>query len=418
MATPSAPIITLAPRSSNGTLEYKWSAPTSGSPNLYELALSGGGGTFTTSGTYYAVTGLTNGTIYTATVRASSDGGSTYGPTAAFRPFAPGSGVPGAPATATAVSLDSYTSAMVSWTAPASSPDSPIFWYVITSSSNNGSDPVIKRTANGLTQTSLKITGLNPASTYTFNVQAVNCPGYGPATTTTSVGPPTKGSAIFAVSTYYSMSPGITIGTNDYTFELWFKLPVLPIGFTTFPFFGPTGPGGLGAEIFFNNPSGTPVSQQINVTNLGGTNLSYSFPLAISPLVANTWYFVAGSRTGSSLNVWIGTTPGGTASQGGGGAQADTRNFTGSTNLIARTDGYGVPSETLQITNIRIINGTALYTPSNTTITIPSVPLTNITNTQLLYLTSSSGTLATDTSGTQTLTATGTPTWSSQNPFP
>ena len=146
--------------------------------------------TYDANTSYAAVTGLTNGVLYTTTLEATNDSGSTYGPAASFRPFEPGNGVPGEPASASAVSGPDYTTAVVSWTPPSPLPNSTIFWYTIVSSSSNPSDPVIKRTGNGVTQTSLLITGLNATSTYTFSVRAVNCPGYGPAVVTNSVGPP------------------------------------------------------------------------------------------------------------------------------------------------------------------------------------------------------------------------------------
>lgn len=403
MATPSAPIITLAPRSSNGTLEYKWAAPTSGTPNLYELELSGGGGTFTTSGTYYAVTGLTNGTLYTATVRASSDSGSTYGPTASFRPFAPGNGVPGAPATATAVSLDSYTSAMVSWTAPASSPDSPIYWYVITSPE----DSSIKRTANGLTQTSLKITGLNPLSNYTFNVKAVNCPGYGPATTTTAVGPPNKGSAVFDNVSYYTFSPGIILGTNDFSIDGWYKFNTLEGGFTSQSIVDSlTVDNGFYAQIQYN-PG---VFQQLAFGNSTG-NTAFSIP-AIS---TDVWYYFAFARQSGTARAWIGTTPGGSASTAGGGTQSDSRDYDVATAQMVKNRFGGIYP--FQLTNIRINNGSSLFSVGDATITVPSTTLTASANTRLLYLANTSGTLNDDASGYQTLTAFGTPTWSAQTPY-
>jgi hypothetical protein len=78
-------------------------------------------------------------------------------------------------------------SALVSWTPPSTTPDATILWYVIESSSTNPSDPVLKFTADGLTQTSYYIEGLNTNSSYTFKVNAVNCPGYSPQIQTNSI---------------------------------------------------------------------------------------------------------------------------------------------------------------------------------------------------------------------------------------
>jgi hypothetical protein len=420
MSTPSAPIISYAPRSSDQRLEYQWSAPIDeGSSAItgYRLTLDDGTtpivNTYGAGARYASVTGLTNGTLYTATIEATNDG-SSYGPVASFRSFEPGSAAPGEPASVSAVAGPDYTTAIVSWTAPSSLPDSTIFWYVIISQSSNPADPVIKRTANGLTQTSLYITGLNSASTYTFSVQAVNCPGYSPAVITNSVGPvvATNGSVSFTTNDYFSMSPGIIVGTNDYTFEFWFKLPTIDpnFGFNTTPIFGPQGSDALGVETVYNAAINL---YQFNVKGIGTSNISFSSP--ISPWVADTWYYVAFARSGTSVTMWMGTTPGGSAPRYGGGIQTDSSDLTGTTNYIGRINGYGGSST---VTNLRIINGSAYYNPSSTSITIPSTSLTSVTDTELLLLANTSGTLDVDTSGTQTLTAVGTPAWSSSTPYP
>lgn len=187
MATePGAPIISLEPLSSNQTLEFAWDPPTSdgGSPVLgYRLQLNAETPIDVGLVIYYAVTGLTNGTNYLASIEAYNAIGT--GPKAFFRSFQPGSATPAAPSSCTVVSGATSNAAVVSWTPPVTTPDATIFWYVIEGISNNPADPVIRRTANGLTQTSLYIDNLNVSSAYTFNVYAVNCPGYSPPLSTT-----------------------------------------------------------------------------------------------------------------------------------------------------------------------------------------------------------------------------------------
>jgi len=188
MSVPGKPVISLAPRSSNQTLEFRWGAPTSdgGSPIIgYRLQLNSETPiSIDAAARYYKVTGLTNGTNYIGALEAENAIG--FSEKAYFRVFQPGNGVPAAPSTATAVT-DGTDAAVVSWTPPSVTPDSTILWYYIRSYSNNGGDPVIKRTGNGLTQSSLYIKGLNPNSAYTFEVKAVNCPGYSPPTNTNSI---------------------------------------------------------------------------------------------------------------------------------------------------------------------------------------------------------------------------------------
>ncbi len=431
MATPpSAPIITLAPRASNLTLEIQWSAPTSsgsGPITGYAIEFIGpGGGVALSAGvdgnTFYyknpVLNPLTNGLLYTITIKASNDNGSTYGPIATFRPFAPGSGVPGAPATASAAySSEDYTNAIVSWTPPsnAGSLNSPIFWYVITSPQDNS----IKRTANGLTQSSLQITGLNPLTNYTFNVRAVNCPGYGPAKSTAI-----SSSVLYSTSSdYLTLSSGITVGTSDFSLDFYFKInsslgtsaQITPIlGSSTFA------ANALSVGLLYN--AGTGPYYQIQVSqSFGGTNYGLQF----NPFNADTWYYVAIAKVSGNLTGWLGAVTGGSANRQTTGILADTNNYSDATRNVLqynKLSGTNGTTNNIQITNLRFqLGGTPLFNPSNTTISIPSSPFTPLTanaNTQLLLLSRTAGTYITNsaTSGI-TLTANGTPTWSSQSPF-
>lgn len=194
--TPSAPIIRNAPRASANTLEYYWFPPASdgGSPILdYQIVLTSDLGTEIYNigglGPYYKITGLTDAKEYFTTIAASNAIG--LGATASFRPFEPGSPPPLGPSTATAVAgTQASASALVSWTPPLGYPpvpESPIFWYTIESSSSSGSDPVVKYTASGETQSNYLITGLNTNSSYFFKIRAVNCPGYSPSVATNAI---------------------------------------------------------------------------------------------------------------------------------------------------------------------------------------------------------------------------------------
>ena len=70
------------------------------------------------------------------------------------------------------------------------------------------------------------------------------------------------------------------------------------------------------------------------------------------------------------------------------------------------------------ISNLRLVTGTALYDPNQSSITVPTAPLTSVTNTKLLLLANSAATVATDASATQTLSTDGTaPDWAANSPF-
>jgi hypothetical protein len=198
MSVPSPPTIVVAPLASPNTLEFAWERPVSdgGSPITgYRFQLDSETAVSLDANTlYYRVTGLTNSQTYYATIEAQNANG--FSSKASFRPFEPGS-PPNPPATATVV-ISGTSNAVVSWTPPTVSPDSTIFWYVIKSVSNNSSDPVKNITANGLTQSNYLINNLNRNSRYSFDVQAVNCPGYSSATRTNTIAFLNSGEAVLA----------------------------------------------------------------------------------------------------------------------------------------------------------------------------------------------------------------------------
>lgn len=428
MATPpSAPIITLAPRASNQTLEFKWSPPTSAGSapiNLYSIEIYGSGGGLAlgdavNGSTFYyknpTIIPLTNGELYFAIVKASNDGGFTYGPSASFRPFAPGSSVPGIPQSVSASRNAPFTSALVSWNTPAGSLDSPIFWYVIVSSSNNPSDPVIKRTANGLTQTSLLVTGLNISSTYTFTVRAVNCPGYGPAVPTNSVVGFTRGSVVYnSASDYLGLSSGIIVGTSDFSLDFFFKINTsLGVGGQTTPIMGIQ--SGLSTNLFISHIYQTGLYNQFIVGNQGGSTNTLQFPNLTG---ANTWFYVAIARQSNQLTGWFGAVSSGTANRQFTGLLTDANNYLVGTDAILRNNATGTTNN-MQITNLRFQLGASLFTVGNTSISIPVSPLTGDGNTQLLLLSQNPDNYIRNSapSSAITLTAFGAPTWSSQVPF-
>jgi hypothetical protein len=201
MSTPGPPLTNFQPRSTNQSLEYAWQPPIDDGGSAiqgYRIQLNSDPYIEVPAEfRYIQVSGLTNGTTYNTTIEASNANG--YGTVAYFRPFQPGSILPGPPSTATATVIDA-NSALVSWTPPLNAPslDAPIQWYAIYSQSSSPSDPVISITANALTQSNYYISGLTASSQYSFNVYSVNCPGWSSLyTTTNTITPLPVGDFIF-----------------------------------------------------------------------------------------------------------------------------------------------------------------------------------------------------------------------------
>jgi len=161
----------------NTTASIAFTAPASNGGSAitgYTATLTPGGATFSGASSPIVVTGLTNGTAYTATVHATNAIGNSAESTAsgAFTP-AVGPSVPGAPNIGTATGGNA--SATVTWTAPGSNGGSAITGYRVT--------PYIGATAQTPTTVGVvltaNITGLTNGTAYTFKVAAINAVGTG-----------------------------------------------------------------------------------------------------------------------------------------------------------------------------------------------------------------------------------------------
>jgi hypothetical protein len=196
MSVPGPPNINLLPLASPNTLQYAWDTPAqpNGTISAYKLVL-------TTSGSNaYSNTSivptrrsyivgppeitLVNGVTYGATLQAINENGE--GQSASFLDFQPGNSPTVSPSNVSVSAIGS-NSALVQWAPPAQAVNSTIFWYTIYSRSSSSSDPVLSYTASGLTDRSYFITGLNPSSSYYFEINAVNCPGYSPSAYTSTI---------------------------------------------------------------------------------------------------------------------------------------------------------------------------------------------------------------------------------------
>jgi len=195
-----------------------------------------------------------------------------------------------------------------------------------------------------------------------------------------------------------SSNASMSFGTGNFTIEGWFFTGDKSIS------------GGANRMIVGN--SGNSYTMQLYIDSSGFLtfgNTGSTFIQGSTDLANNTWHHFAISRSGTSTNqiaMWVDGTR---VAQG-----TNSQNYTSGTIYIGAfgtTDGFWNG----YISNLRIVNGSAVYDPANSTITVPTTPLTAITNTALL--TCQANRFFDASANAYTVTATGSPSVQRFNPF-
>ena len=195
----------------------------------------------------------------------------------------------------------------------------------------------------------------------------------------TRTGTPTQGtftpfsqtgwSNYFNGSTDYLYTSAAAISTNDFTIECWFNTS----SFSASPViidYRPTSTNGAYPLIYLDT-TGAPIYYVSTAAKITGSSLSL-----------NTWYHIAVSRASGSTKMFVNGTQ-------VGSTWTDTTNYvSAATRPIVGTSGYSAGGFfTGYISNLRVVNGTAVYTSNFT----PSItPLTAVTNTVWLLAQSNS----------------------------
>lgn len=197
----------------------------------------------------------------------------------------------------------------------------------------------------------------------------------------------------FNGSTDYLTVPSnaaFTFGTGDFTIEFWFN-----------------GPPQLDKMIYDNRgatSTGYPhitTGQSTATLRWGPTNTSSSAIIA-----DNTWHHCAVTRQSGTIRLWVDGVQSGSAS--------DTTNYSINYSVFIGSNSFTPPATVISgyISNLRVINGTALYT---TNFARPTVPLTVTANTSLLIC--QSNRFRDNSVNNFTVTASGTPSSQRFQPF-
>ena len=161
---------------------------------------------------YLKISSLTNNTQYAFLMTASNEYGisdPTY-----FRTVRPGL-VPN-PVTSPTATVISSSAVQIGWDGPIPDVNIPSTgWFVVQSVSSSPGDPEIRISAYPTDSTAV-ISSLNTASMYSFNVYAVNDPGYSLAVSTIAVSP------VFGAGDLYTYFNIVVIsGSNDYYYTIY-----------------------------------------------------------------------------------------------------------------------------------------------------------------------------------------------------
>tara|TARA_Y100001970_G_scaffold262221_1_gene346213 strand:- start:35 stop:2641 length:2607 start_codon:yes stop_codon:yes gene_type:complete len=197
-------------------------------------------------------------------------------------------------------------------------------------------------------------------------------------------------------------SSDFTLSTNDFTVEAFFKSTASTN--SEIGNYSSIITMGLPFQLYWHDKRFRCWVQDGSSYVINGSDGNFETGANSAP--TNTWHHVAVTRTGNTFRLFLNGILKATA--------------TNSVSIPNPSDPTGIgrfnPNSNLyaigQISNLRFVNGTALYTSS---FRPPTEPLTNITNTKLLCCNNSSTTGSTVTPGT--ITANGSPTASSDSPF-
>lgn len=316
VANPPGPATGLAVSNlATTSLTLSWVAPSSGSlPFTYQPQVSISGGAFANIGlavsvTTAAITGLSPATNYQFQIVTSNTTPSTS--TSASVSAITLSVLPSAPTGFSVVGTPAQTSIALQWVAPGTGTPPLTYQVLLATPTGAGTFVVAGATTTALTQT---ITGLSPATTYDFQVQATNATGTGPAATLTNVSTaagsigsaPSPATALVASAI---TSSGLTLswtapssGTLPFTYQIQ-QAPAGSSSFvntggslsvTTGPVSGLTAATGYQFQVVTTNVSGSSTSASISATTL-----------AVIP-GAPTGLVVAGSPTQTTVTLqWV-----------------------------------------------------------------------------------------------------------------
>jgi hypothetical protein len=191
------------------------------------------------------------------------------------------------------------------------------------------------------------------------------------------------GSGYFDGNGDYLTSPystSLVFGTNDFTIECWMYLTDSSVNARRLFALGDGANGGSVYETWELRYYGTENSGQVGIVRFDGS--VYEYATTGASVTANAWYHIAASRTGGTLKIFVNGIAYYSAANTLNFSAVNSNNFYVALGYYGPASGYSGPRYFPgYISNIRVINGTGIYSSN---FTPPTAPLTAVTNTQIL----------------------------------
>jgi len=178
---------------------------------------------------------------------------------------------------------------------------------------------------------------------------------------------------------YTGSSSDFDLDTNDWCYEGWFYVPTSH-SFVSYPRLMGLGAYYNTAQSFGVIPDDNDHSDYITVYwGDGGSNASRKL-ISSTTWDKEQWNHVAVVRKGGAIALYYnGTRIANNASYG-----ASTDIGSGNTYAYIGHTGNGTEGTQMYFRDVRLVNGSSIYDPADTTITVPTEALTAVTNTKLL----------------------------------
>jgi hypothetical protein len=176
------------------------------------------------------------------------------------------------------------------------------------------------------------------------------------------------GSGYFDGSGDYLATPSnsaLAVGAGDFCIETWIYWGTSSVNDVIYSNVLNSGGGDAQIEIYINSS---------NKVVCGGWNTN--FLVGSTNVTSNAWTHIAVCRSGTTMSLFL---------NGSRDATTTTSNNFSSTNAFnVGRQASGAYDFLGYISNLRVVKGSSVYDPTQTTLTVPTAPLTAITNTSLL----------------------------------